>query len=426
MSTLLGPSPRTGRGARDVRPSVAGSAVLAAVQAATSSLVLVLVPVVVTWITATDQAVWTQVVRLSFAIWLLAHHGGLAVTGGHVGLVPLGLACVPLASCWFSGRRLARVVDPHGDRAARGARRLSSPPVPVRALALFVSAYATFAGVTAALASMPGMQPIVPQAVLGAAAVAALGGSAGAAAYRHGTARAAAGALARRLPGVSAGWVRPALAALVVHLAGSALLLVALMLVHRDRLAALHQALHPDAVGTMGLVIAQLAVAPNLLMWTASAAAGPGFAIGAGSSVGPGGVVLGALPAFPALGALPSPGPMPVAAMLVLGIPVVAGAVAGMRVMGQPVDVDEPDDGWEPVLRDVAGVAALAGVAFAVLAWLSGGPIGPGRLAVSGPTAWQAGAAFAVEVAVGALGVVAVRWGGPAAYDWFRHRSTGQ
>jgi hypothetical protein len=44
-----------------------------------------------------------------------------------------------------------------------------------------------------------------------------------------------------------------------------------------------------------------------------------------------------------------------------------------------------------------------------VLAWLSGGPAGPGRLADIGPVPWLTGLVFAAEVAAGTALVLAVR-----------------
>jgi hypothetical protein len=57
----------------------------------------------------------------------------------------------------------------------------------------------------------------------------------------------------------------------------------------------------------------------------------------------------------------------------------------------------------------VAAVAALAGAAMTVLAWLSGGPAGPGRLADIGPVPWLTGLVFAAEVAAGTALALAVR-----------------
>jgi hypothetical protein len=110
---------------------------------------------------------------------------------------------------------------------------------------------------------------------------------------------------------------------------------------------------------------------------------------------------------------------MPVAAGALLCVPVVAGVIVGGMLLR------ERDVAWWRLPADAVGVAMLAGAVFAGLAWLSGGPAGPGRLAVTGPVAWQAGAAFAAEVGIGALGAVLVLRGVPAAGRWALDRWRG-
>jgi hypothetical protein len=167
-----------------------------------------------------------------------------------------------------------------------------------------------------------------------------------------------------------------------------------------ERVLELHRALHPGVVGGAVLTVGQLAVLPNLVVWAAAVLAGPGFALGSGTSVAPLAVTLGPLPAVPLLGALPAPGAPPTWALALLAVPVLAGAVAGMLLARR-----HPVPGPIPVRRlavDVLGMAGVAGLALAVLSWLSGGPAGPGLLAVTGPDPLLTGAAFAAEVALGA------------------------
>src|SRR4051812_49841552 len=117
MTTLLARPPAT----FDVRPAPAPAAAAAACQAAAASLVAVLAPVVLAWVVDSDgKGTWLQAVRLSLGVWLLAQHGGLAVAGGHVGLVPLGLTIAPLAACWMGGGRLSRMLDPRAEAIAAG------------------------------------------------------------------------------------------------------------------------------------------------------------------------------------------------------------------------------------------------------------------------------------------------------------------
>src|SRR3954453_17251000 len=103
MTSLLDRPPAT----LDVRPAPAPAAAAAACQAAAASLVAVLAPVVLGWVVDSDgKGTWLQAVRLSLALWLLAQHGGLAVDGGHVGLVPLGLYLQPVAPVLPAGAGL--------------------------------------------------------------------------------------------------------------------------------------------------------------------------------------------------------------------------------------------------------------------------------------------------------------------------------
>jgi hypothetical protein len=410
MSSLLDSDvTRHPAGPHEVPPALVTSSLLAALQAVAASLVVVMVPVVGTWIaTANGTAAWTDVVRLGLDLWVLAQHGGIVVIGGHVGLVPLGLSAAPLTACWFSGRRLARALDPRAERIAAGATRAAPSFPPLRALIIFASAYALLTGLAAVLAAMTQARAIPGQAFVGAGTIAAVAGGLGAAAYRFGTARAGLRAVLRLLPGWVRDWLRPAAAALGIQLGAACVLFVGVLIAHRDEVLTLHKALQPDLAGGMVLVLAQLLLVPNLILWTASAIVGPGFAIGAGTSVTTSSVVLGPLPALPVLGALPAPGPMPVAAGALLCVPVVAGVIVGGMLLR------ERDVAWWRVPADAIGVALLTGAVFTGLAWLSGGPAGPGRLAVTGPVAWQAGAAFATEVGIGALGAVLVLRGLPA------------
>jgi hypothetical protein len=414
MSTLVGPDLHEApTGPHELPPSVVGVSLLAAVQAAAASLVLVLVPVVGTWTASTGGASdWPGVVRLGLDLWVLAQHGGIVVSDGHVGLVPLGLSAVPLAACWFAGRRLARALDPRAERIAAGATRAVPSFPPLRALVVFAAGYALLAGVAAVAGATPSAQPILGQAFVGAGTVAGVAGCLGAAAYRFGSAWAGVRAVARLLPPSVRLWLRPAAAALVLHLAASLAVVLALLVMHGDQVSGLQRALQPDAAGGFVLVLAQVTLLPDVVLWAAAVLAGPGFAIGAGTSVTTAGAVLGPLPALPLLGALPGPGAFPASAGLLLSVPVLAGLVSGMLLLRAG------DAAWWRLLIDVAGIAAVVGVALTGLAWLSGGPAGPGRLAVTGPVAWQVGAAGALQVAAGTLLAVLVGRGLPFAGRW--------
>jgi hypothetical protein len=161
------------------------------------------------------------------------------------------------------------------------------------------------------------------------------------------------------------------------------------------------EALHPDPIGAGLLATAGAAFAPNLAVWAAAFALGPGFAVGAGTSVAPGGVDLGIVPALPALGALPAsvPGPL---AWLVLAGPVLVGVLTGVTVHRRsPV-------GLVVAVRNTVVAVVPAAAAMAALAMLAGGSVGTGRLAVVGPAPWQTALSTVVAVGVPAVVVTAI------------------
>ncbi len=419
-------APRSGASAGRLLPSPWFTGAAAAVQAAAGSLVAVLVPVVLAWVAASGgRTEWTTVLQAGFCVWLLAQHVGLAVEGGFVGLLPLGLAVVPLASCWFAGRRLARVLDPNAERIAAGATRSRPAGPPRSALLAMAGCHGGLGLGIGLLAAVDGVRPVLWQCAAGPAVVALLGGTLGAAAYRHGTARSGVVGLLARLPEPVRGWLAPASAAVAVQLAAGVGVVVVALALGADRVLALQTALGGGPVGVAVVGLAQLALAPNLAVWAAAWLAGPGFAVGAGTSVSPVTTVLGPLPALPVLGALPAPGPMPSLAVAVVLVPVLAGVVAGFVLLRAE---DRP--GGLRLVRDLVAVAAVAGLGLGLLGWLSGGPAGPGRLLVTGPattpaaTAWLAGG-FAAEVLIGAGLTVLVRRAIPVLVDRLADRLAG-
>jgi Family of unknown function (DUF6350) len=377
---------------------VAGA--LVAGQAATASLAVILVPVVLAWATASySRAPWGQAVQVGVAAWLLAHHGGIVIPGGHVGLMPLGLTLIPLISCWFAGVRLARGLDPNADAIRAGIGRARPVLPPTRALLALILGYSGLVTLVGALATTAAIRPVVVQVFAGAAAISAIGGVTGAAAWKAGGLlpglRLVAGRL--QLPVAVGRCLRPVGLAVAVQLVGAFLIFMAGLVIGWDRVLLLHHALAPGIVGGLVLVAGQLVAVPNLVIWAGAYAAGPGFAVGTGTSVMPGHTRLGALPAVPVLGVLPTPAEVPGWAWAVLALPVLAGLVAGWLIIRR-----DPEAGRQALL-DAALTGALAGVCWTVLGWLSSGPAGPGRLAQLGPSAWQLGLAVMVEVGAGAL-----------------------
>jgi Family of unknown function (DUF6350) len=201
--------------------------------------------------------------------------------------------------------------------------------------------------------------------------------------------------------------------------------------VHLTQVRAASDALAPGATGAALLLLAQLAYAPNAIIWAAAYALGPGFAFGTGTVVAPTGSALGAVPVFPMLAALPSGARLAGVdwvAVLVLATPYLAGVFGGIvTVRITPTPVLEAAPLWGFTAGAAAG--ALAGLAAA----FSGGSLGDGRLAHVGPSGLQVGLVAMLEIGVtAALTAAAANWlilrprpGGPGAMG-LSHGGSGE
>jgi hypothetical protein len=367
----------------------------------------VALPILLVWATSHTSAGWGHAVRTATQGWLVAHGVALQVPGGRLHLVPLGLLALPLWLCWRAGRRVG---------ASAGRLPDLSPTSALRSLGATVAGLAGgYAGVllaAALLARGSDVRPVWWHAVAAGAAVAGL--PAGVAAFRVALATSQPQAGRRRARSIVADWcqvpprlrraVSPALLGVAGTLGLGAALLIGAVVVHHQRILAVHGALGPDVVGSVALVLGQLAFAPDLVLWAVAWCAGPGFAVGAGTAVTPAASTLGLLPLVPALGALPTPGTMPGAWRAVVLLPVLVGAVVGWRcARGVPSAV--PDEGPRPtrtaVLDGLVAVALAASVLTALVV-ASAGSAGPGRLAEVGPSTWRVGLALLVELGAGA------------------------
>ena len=378
------PGPPAGR---PPRPRLVAGA-LAAVAAAVVGLLAIGLPVLAVW--AADPragAPGPAVARTVGQLWLLAHGGALDVPGGRVGLLPLGLTLLPLLLLVRAGRSVARARPPSPSAAVRTALAVAVP-------------YAGLTGAVAQLARTADVRPVLLSSVLGGLVVGLVG--AGAGAVRAGRADRAA---PRRLGGRSRRTLVAVGAACGVLAAAGSLLVGASLAVHGGEAAELAAATGPGVVGGAGLLLVGLALVPNAVLWGTSWLAGPGFAVGTGTAVGPFAAELGPVPALPLLAAVPAtavPGWVGALALLLpVGAGVVAAGVLHRRAAGSRL---------RSALADVAAVAAGCGLLWAVLAALSGGPVGGARLAELGPDPWQVGLAVAAEVGVGAaVGLLLLR-----------------
>lgn len=339
------------------------------------------------WITAAHhENSMRPALAAALQAWLLANHTGLAISGGSFSIVPLGLTAGLAALLVRGGRQAARF---------SGAR----DPLDCLTTALAV---ATPYGVVAALLTKPaqwGQVHPVPLEALAGAFVLAFGCSAFGAI--RGTGQGS--VLMARLPIGVRLTARAGLAASAVVIGAATIVVVVSLAMHADRATALMGSLHGGISGTILMVIVSIAYLPNVVMWAAAFSLGPGFAVGTKTAVSLGGVHLGAVPAVPLLAALPTGGSVPIAGWLAIAAPIGGGLVAGwLLARARPV-TSEPTGRWwqrHRVIDAAWGLAAGASAAalIGVLAWLSAGPLGPGRMAQLGPSPWRVAIATLVEI----------------------------
>ncbi|SKC42300.1 cell division protein PerM [Okibacterium fritillariae] len=192
-----------------------------------------------------------------------------------------------------------------------------------------------------------------------------------------------------------------ATAVVAAILAVASVLLALTIFANFGTITTLYESTQLGVTGGIAVTLGQLAFMPNLVIWVASWLVGPGFALGAGTSVSPVNTVVGPLPAFPILGAVPT-------ADLLFGfvgilVPLLAGFFAAMLVRERLTDAATPAHANRTLAAGAVAIGLISALIFAVLASLSGGAIGPGRLAEVGPNPlWVALFVF-IEVTVAAL-----------------------
>jgi hypothetical protein len=373
----------------DERPEatrpLAVTGVMAACAAMVTGLVILTPLVLAGWIAAPHAGLGLPgVLRTATGLWLAAHHAGFALRGaGRIGMLPLGLVLIPGSLLWRAGRWVV-----HTGRLSR----LSEVGYAAMALA---APYAVLCGALALASRSPLAVPSLPQAVAAGFLIALCAGGLGGA-----RALAPWGRLARLLPPRPRSVVLGTAGALAVLGAAGAVLAGASLAAHLSEFSSLNSALGAGAVGSVLLLLAQFAYVPNAVGWAVCFMLGPGFAFGAGTVVAPTGAALGPLPMVPMLAALPSgaTGSVPGwASVAVLAMPYLAGVFGGvLLVRAAPSPAAETAPLWG------FACGAVTGCVTGVLAAFSGGPLGSGRLAVVGPSGWQAGLVATLEVGVAA------------------------
>ena len=380
---------------RPARPLVVTGGI-AACAAAASGLAVLTTLTAIGWITAPHVGIGTGlggVLRTAAMLWLVAHHVGFTVRGaGRIGLLPLGLVLLPGALLAVAGRWVVRAGE---------VTRLRHVGYAAVALAL---PYSLLAGALAVASRTAVAAPSLLQAVVASFLLALVAGGLGAARGLAPWSR-----LASLMPARPRSIVMGMLGSAAILAAAGAVLAGGSLAVHLPEVRAASDALAPGVGGAALLLLAQLAYAPNAIIWAVAYTLGPGFAFGAGTVVAPTGSALGAVPLFPMLAAHAAgsrPGGPAWVPVAVLALPYLAGIFAGIitvRIAPTPMIEAAPLWGF------AAGAAAggLAGLAAA----FAGGPLGNGRLSAVGPSGFQVGLVAILEIGImAALAAAIANW----------------
>jgi Family of unknown function (DUF6350) len=382
-----------GAGTRPPRPLIVTGGI-AACAAAASGLAVLTTLTAIGWITAPHVGIGAGlggVLRTAALLWLVAHHVGFTVQGGgRIGMLPLGLVLLPGALLVLAGRWVVH---------AGAVTRLRHAGYAAVALAL---PYTLLAWALAMASRTTQAAPSAWQAVVASFLLAVVAGGLGAVRGLAPWSR-----LASLMSARPRSIVLGMLGSVAVLVAAGAALTAGSLAAHLPGFRAATEALAPGPAGAALLLLAQLAYAPNAIIWAVSYMLGPGFALGTGTVVAPTGSALGPVPAFPMLAALPSGSrSADPALVLVLAVPYLAGLFGGIvTVRITPTPVIEAAALWGFTAGAAAG--GLTGLAAA----FAGGPLGDGRLAAVGPSGWEVGLVAVLEVGVtAALTAAAANW----------------
>ncbi|MFF3751130.1 DUF6350 family protein [Streptomyces sp. NPDC002018] len=344
--------------------------------------------------------------RVAAALWLLAHGvelvraDTLSGNPAPLGVIPLLLMALPV---WLVHRTARDALEPDD-----GPPRLSVSAV----VATLTGGY-LLVGAASVLSVMGAPLAVRPvRAALALPALVVLSALAGAwragarprgplpswlpGALRSGLVRALGGPAARRGAAVA---LRAGAASVLLLLGGGALLVGISLAWHGEATHTSFAGLASDWSGRFAVLLLGTALVPNAAVWGAAYGLGPGFALGTAATATPFGVTGDrALPPFPLLAAVPD-GPGSALTCGAVVVPVLAGGALTwftVRVAAPPHG--EKEEAWRPGATALTAAfgAVVCAVLTSLLAALSGGPMGTGRLAVLGPVWWLTGGAALV------------------------------
>lgn len=339
----------------------------AAAVAAIAGWVIAAALCAVGWLTVIEESI-PAVLHLATQGWLLAHGVRIGLPGGTVSIAPLGFSLIVVLIA--SG--LATQVAEHAADELVAAQRNRWM---VRLTLAFGLSYTVLVLAATGLSEGP---EHLGRALLGGLVVGLISGAVGVA-RAIGWRPAVPQRLAQHRWLVS---LPRALAAgtLVMISTGAVVCLIALLR-YRERVIDLHAVLRPDAVGSVIMVLGQLAWLPNLVLWCVSWATGAGISLGVDTVVSPAANQLGLLPTIPILGAVPPAGPGPLPALLWVMSSFVAGALTSWLVVREQLrSVPAGQVRADRLALTGALAGILTGLIVTGLVGLAGGDLGTVRL----------------------------------------------
>ncbi len=351
-------------------PALPAFAVVGAIASAGSGWLLVAAFCVIGWLSVENVPI-AVALHLATQGWLLAHWVPVALPGATMSIAPLGLTMLNVVICASVAGLVQNRVAEHTATQRTSLRRTLGGfvlvyAVTVTLVALFVEGSGAglrglaggllVGGLGALLGNTRVVGPLVDELL-------------------------ASRGLPVWLPAVGHG-LR---AGVLLMIAAGASVLTMSLLMHHDRVVALHQGLGPGVLGGVLLLLGQLMWLPNLVLWCTAWVTGAGFGLGSDTIVSPVWNQLGMLPSIPVLGAVPQAGPATQWALLWLLVPLSAGVTSAAVVVRAQLAADPlPAAGLviRPDLTAVTGTLAAmaAGLCVVVVVLVSGGDLGTQRL----------------------------------------------
>ncbi|MBA3528294.1 MAG: hypothetical protein H0T91_03085 [Propionibacteriaceae bacterium] len=261
------------------------AAVGGALAAALAGWILVAGLTVVGWLAA-DPGSFLGALRVGTRLWLLANGAGARLGTTSLSLVPWGATFV-FAFMVYKFASFAA-------RQSRGRPSVSAAGITsVMALGYAAPVIAAALVVGQPLPTLRGLVSVTLTMSLAAAL---------------GSCRELRYDPTQRLPGWCRAIPRAVLGAQLTMVVLGTAALTASLVAHLHMVVELTSSLHAGVAGGVALLFAQLAFAPNAIIWAASYTLGAGFSPAQGSVVAPAFTELGMLPAVPLFGAVPVSG----------------------------------------------------------------------------------------------------------------------